>query len=135
MIYPSGALRHQLISLPVCNHYKNIMIPRRRVQQPLPAQYLKQSLQITGRLTSNYCGARFLYDQIRARMSPEPVAKRPPLGVTTGLGATEMTEFLWPCSISCVLPVLGSQNWTPRSLEPDRTQFPSGVKATLSTKS
>jgi len=64
-------------------------------------------------------------------MSPLPVAKLPPLG----LGATLMTEFLWPCNMSCVLPVLGSQNWTPRSLEPERTQAPSGVSATERTKS
>jgi hypothetical protein len=64
-------------------------------------------------------------------LSPEPVAKLPPLG----LGATEMTEFLWPCNMSWVLPVLGSQNWTPRSFDPERTQFPSGVRATERTKS
>jgi hypothetical protein len=68
---------------------------------------------------------------MRARISPEPVAKKLPVG----LGATEMTEFLWPCSISCVLPVRGSQNCTPRSLDPESTQFPSGVSATERTKS
>lgn len=68
---------------------------------------------------------------MRARMSPDPVAKKLP----AGLGATEMTEFLWPWSMSCVLPVLGSQNWTPLSLEPDMTQFASGVSATDRTKS
>ena len=72
---------------------------------------------------------------MRARMSPEPVANRPPVGVGTGLGATDMTEFLWPCSMSCVWPVRGSQNWTPRSLEPERTHSESGVSATLRTKS
>jgi hypothetical protein len=30
--------------------------------------------------------------QILARKSPLPVAKRPPVG----LGATDITEFLWP---------------------------------------
>jgi len=72
-----------------------------------------------------------VYDQIRALVSPEPVAKKFPVG----LGATEMTEFLWPWSMSCVWPVRGSQNWTPRSLEPERTHWLSGVRATLSTKS
>lgn len=46
-----------------------------------------------------------------------------------------MTEFLWPCNMSCVWPVRGSQNCTPRSLEPDRTHSASGVRATLRTKS
>lgn len=92
--------------------------------------------------------------QILARMSPLPVANSPPLA---GLGATEMTraesvsrrhtykgrccgvpiipEFLWPCNMSCASPVLGSQNCTPLSFEPDRTHCPSGVRATLRTKS
>jgi hypothetical protein len=52
-----------------------------------------------------------------------------------GLGATEMTEFLCPWSINWVAPVRGSQNWTPRSLEPDMTHWLSGVSATESTKS
>jgi len=72
---------------------------------------------------------------MRARMSPEPVAKRPPVWVGTGLGATEMTEFLCPWSMSCVWPVRGSQNCTPRSLEPESTHSESGVSATLRTKS
>jgi hypothetical protein len=63
------------------------------------------------------------------------VANSPPVWVGTGDGATEMTEFLWPCSMSCVCPVRGSQNWTPRSLEPERTHSESGVRATLRTKS
>lgn len=71
------------------------------------------------------------YDQILALMSPEPVAKYPPVG----LGATEMTEFLWPWSMSCVAPVRGSQNCTPRSLDPDMTHAASGVRATERTKS
>lgn len=98
--------------------------------------------------------SRFLYHcrnstylQIRARISPLPVAKR----LLLGLGATEMTiavslyicvfrvvfspEFLCPCNIICALPVLGSQNCTPRSLDPLITQCPSGVKQTLKTKS
>lgn len=42
-------------------------------------------------------GTRFItHLQIRARMSPLPVAKTPPVG----LGATEMTEFLCPCNMS-----------------------------------
>lgn len=69
------------------------------------------------------------YCQIRAFMSPDPVAKRCPVGQ----GATEMTEFLCPCSIIWAFPVLGSQNWTPRSLDPDMTHDPSGVRHTLST--
>lgn len=81
-----------------------------------------------------YC-ARLLYFQIRALMSPEPVANRPPVCDGTGDGATLMTEFLWPWSMSCVEPVLGSQNWTPRSLEPERTHAPSAVRATERTKS
>lgn len=68
---------------------------------------------------------------MRAFMSPEPVAKYEP----AGLGATEMTEFLWPCSMSCVWPVLGFQNCTPLSFEPDSTHWLSGVSATDSTKS
>lgn len=90
------------------------------------------------------------YLQILARMSPLPVANRLPMG----LGATEMTvmaivsalyyptapsrdvpEFLWPWSISWATPVTGSQNCTPLSLEPERTHAPSGVRATLRTKS
>ena len=72
---------------------------------------------------------------MRTRMSPEPVANRPPLWVGTGLAATEMTEFLCACSNSCVSPVRVSQNWTPWSLEPERTHSESGVKATVMTKS
>ena len=68
---------------------------------------------------------------MRALMSPEPVAKKPPVG----LGATLITLFLWPCSISCVSPVWGSQNWTARSLEPEITHELSGVRATERTKS
>jgi hypothetical protein len=41
-----------------------------------------------------YCVAMFLNDQIRARISPEPVANKPPPEVSIGLGATEITEFL-----------------------------------------
>ena len=86
--------------------------------------------------SSFYCLlSRRVYDQMRARMSPEPVAKKPPVGLATGLGATEMTEFLCPWSMSCVWPVRGSQNWTPRSLDPERTHSESGVSATLRTKS
>ena len=68
-------------------------------------------------------------------MSPEPVANTPPVWVSTGLVATEMTEFLCPRSMSCVWPVRGSQNWTPRSLEPERIHSESGVKAMVRTKS
>lgn len=65
----------------------------------------------TSSLQAPYClRSRRVYDQMRARMSPEPVANSPPVWVGTGEGATEMTEFLWPCSMSCVCPVRGSQN-------------------------
>src|SRR3569833_2608183 len=37
--------------------------------------------------------------------------------------------------MSCVWPVRGSQNCTPRSLEPDMTHWASGVRATERTKS
>lgn len=47
----------------------------------------------------------------------------------------DLPEFLCPCNMSCAFAVLGSQNWTPLSLLPDKTQLPSGVSATLSTKS
>lgn len=46
-----------------------------------------------------------------------------------------LPEFLWPCNINSVWPVRGSQNWTPRSFEPDTIHLPSGVVATDKTKS
>lgn len=46
------------------------------------------------------------YLQILAFISPLPVANK----LLVGLGATEMTEFLWPWSIICAFPVTGSQN-------------------------
>jgi hypothetical protein len=82
------------------------------------------------RKDSRLVGTR-TYLQMRALMSPLPVANTPPVG----LGATEMTEFLCPCNINCATPVCGSQNCTPRSLDPLNTQSPCGVSATLSTKS
>ena len=72
---------------------------------------------------------------MRAFISPEPVANKPPARVATGLAATDMTLFLCPWSMRCVCPVSGSQNLTPRSLELERTHSESGVSATERTKS
>lgn len=44
--------------------------------------------------------------KILACQSPLPVASNPP----TSDIAIEMTEFLWPCSTNCALPVLTSQH-------------------------
>lgn len=48
---------------------------------------------------------------------------------------SDVPEFLWPWSMSWVSPVRGSQNCTPLSLDPLSTHSPSGVSATLRTKS
>ena len=44
-------------------------------------------------------------------------------------------EFLCPCNIHCTIALLESQNWTPRSLDPDTTHAPSCETATDKTKS
>lgn len=51
---------------------------------------------------------------VRARSAPSP-------------------EFLWPESTNCAWPERGSQNCTPRSLEPDATHWPSGEHETERT--
>jgi hypothetical protein len=72
---------------------------------------------------------------MRDRESPDAVANKPPARVAAGLDATDMTLFSCPTSLSCICPVQGSQKWTARSLEAERTHSESGVIATLRTKS
>lgn len=58
-----------------------------------------------------------------------------PSGLLVLWSKSDLPEFLWPWSMSCVSPVWGSQNCTPLSFEPLSTHSPSGVSATLRTKS
>lgn len=54
------------------------------------SSYLPWPFRISAFLLFCYARQTLMYDQILALMSPEPVANAPP----SGLGATEMTEFL-----------------------------------------
>lgn len=86
-------------------------------------------------------------EQIRACQSPLPVASTFPVGLRSIDITTEMTsdkgykngrnkgspEFLCPCNIHCTTAVLASQNWTPRSFDPETTHCPSCDTATERT--